>query len=355
MSRRRARGVLLLPTWIHTLNTTDIKVVDKGAVSISRSSIKASVSVVVPVYGCEGCLEELVERVSRVLAQDQREFEIILVDDQSPDEAWLRIVELAHTYRHVRGLRLSRNFGQHAAICAGLSYIRHNVAIVMDCDLQDVPEEIPALLASLKPGVEVVLGKRVVRRDAWLKRVSSQLFYRLLGWLTDTRYDATTANFGAYSRKVIESVCNMKEQDLFFPLLVRWTGFNAARVAVTHGRRIEGKSSYSLRKLLALAVRVALSFSDKPLRLVVNGALILALLSVAIGGFAIDQYFVGNVRVAGFTSLIASLWFTASAVMFCLGILGLYVGRLHAEVKGRPRYIVWQDTRSAVDRSAQVS
>lgn len=308
----------------------------------------AYVSVVVPVYGCKNCLEDLVQRVSRSLGGINRPFEIILVDDSSPDDAWPRITELADLYPQVRGLRLSRNFGQHAAISAGLSHVSGEVTIVMDCDLQDIPEEIPALLAAMElKDVEVALGQRVDRQDSWLKRLGSKLFYQTLGWLTDTHYDHTTANFGAYSRRVIDTVNRMPEQDRFFPLLVRWTGFRAAYVAVSHAQRSEGKSSYSFRTLLRLATRVALSFSDKPLRLVMNGALLLAAISTCIAGFSVYQYVAGNVRVAGFTSIVASIWLIGSGIMFCLGILGLYLGRLHDETKGRPQYIVWQDTRNS--------
>lgn len=306
------------------------------------------VSVVVPVYGCKNCLEELVQRVSHSLENVSRRFEIILVDDNSPDDAWPRIAELAGMYPQIRGLRLSRNFGQHAAISAGLTHVSGKIAIVMDCDLQDIPEEIPALLAAMgQKDVEVALGQRVDRQDGWFKRLGSRLFYQTLGWLTDTRYDHTTANFGAYSRRVIDTINHMPELDRFFPLLVRWTGFRAAYVAVSHGQRSEGKSSYSFRTLLRLATRVALSFSDKPLRLVMKGALLLAAVSIGIVGFSVYQYAIGNVRVAGFTSIVASIWLIGSGIMFCLGILGLYLGRLHDEAKQRPQYIVWQDTRDS--------
>ncbi|KRF00377.1 glycosyltransferase [Frateuria sp. Soil773] len=301
----------------------------------------------VPVYGCKNCLEDLVQRVSRSLESIDQSFEIILVDDSSPDDAWPRITELAGLYPQVRGLRLSRNFGQHAAISAGLLHTAGEVVVVMDCDLQDIPEEIPALLAAMEQkDVEVALGQRIDRQDSWFKKLGSKLFYQALGWLTDTRYDHTTANFGAYSRRVIDTVNRMPEQDRFFPLLVRWTGFRAAYVAVSHGQRSEGKSSYNFRTLVRLATRVALSFSDKPLRLVMKGALLLAAVSICIAGFSVYQYVAGNIRVAGFTSIVASIWLIGSGITFCLGVLGLYLGRLHDETKGRPQYIVWQDTRN---------
>lgn len=306
-----------------------------------------SVSVVVPVYGCRPCLEDLVERLTLASAQVGTSFEIILVDDHSPDGAWQRIAELASRYSTVRGIRLARNFGQHSAISAGLRYATGDVVVVMDCDLQDLPEEIPHLLGALNGEIEVVLAQRINRQDTWFKRLGSRWFYRTLGWLTDTRYDATTANFGAYTRKVVDTINAMPEVDRFFPLLVRWTGFASATVEVTHAARADGQSSYRLKTLLQMALRVALSFSDKPLRLVIKGALLMAVIALGIAVYAIVQYMHGDIRVAGFTSIIASVWLIGSAIMFCLGIIGLYLGRLHEQSKGRPPYIVWQDTRAS--------
>lgn len=270
--------------------------------------------------------------------------ELIFVDDDSPDQAWTRISELSALHPAVRGLKLSRNFGQHAAISAGIAQSRGAAVIVMDCDLQDVPEEIPALLDALTDDVEIVLGQRTERRDTWFKRTGSRTFYRTLGWLTDTSYDPSTANFGAYSRKVIDAMNAMPETDRFLPLLARWTGFRTARISVEHGRRTEGRSSYTLRKLLQMATRIALSFSDKPLRLVMSAAFALAGVGLCVAAFAVYRYLVGDIRVAGFTSILASVWLVGSFLMASIGVVGLYVGRVHNESKRRPQYIIWRDS-----------
>lgn len=299
---------------------------------------------VVPVYGCAGCLEELTERILAAVSGMGRTVELIFVDDDSPDQAWSRISELSALHPAVRGLKLSRNFGQHAAISAGIARTRGAAVIVMDCDLQDVPEEIPALLEALTDDVEIVLGQRTERRDTWLKRTGSRAFYRTLGWLTDTSYDPSTANFGAYSRKVIDAMNAMPETDRFLPLLARWTGFRTARISVEHGRRTEGRSSYTLRKLLQMATRIALSFSDKPLRLVMSAAFALAGVGLCVAAFAVYRYLVGDIRVAGFTSILASVWLVGSFLMASIGVVGLYVGRVHNESKRRPQYIIWRDS-----------
>ncbi|AHY60401.1 glycosyltransferase [Stenotrophomonas rhizophila] len=302
------------------------------------------VSVVVPVYGCAGCLEQLSERVASVLSGIGLTHELLLVDDHSPDQAWERIRELGKMSSRVRGLQLSRNFGQHAAISAGLHHARGQRIIVMDCDLQDVPEEIPALLEGLEAGYEIVLGQRVERQDTWFKRSGSNAFYRTLGWLTDTEYDPSTANFGAYSRKVVDAMNAMPEVDRFLPLMARWTGYRTLRVPVSHGRRTEGKSGYTLRKLLQMATRIALSFSDKPLRLVMTMAFALAAVGAGIALLAVYRYWAGDIRVAGFTSILASIWLVGSFIMGSLGVVGLYIGRIHSETKRRPQFIIWHDT-----------
>jgi len=305
------------------------------------------VSVVSPVYGCYGCLEDLVDRVSNALSPLGVSFEIILVDDASPDQAWMRICEISAIHPAVRGLRLSRNFGQHAAIAAGLQYAQGHKIVVMDCDLQDLPEEIPQLLTTLRDETDVVLAQRAQRQDSPLKRLGSWGFYRVLGWLTDGFHDHSVGNFGAYSRKVIDTINRMPETDRFFPLLVRWTGFRTTRIPVSHGRREEGRSGYTLRKLLNLAMNVALSYSDKPLRLVIRLGLVFAMLALCVVAMAVWQYLAGDIRVAGFTSIIASIWLVGSVAITCLGIIGLYLGRLFTLAKGRPHYIVAQDTHES--------
>jgi len=302
------------------------------------------VSVVTPVYGCASCLEDLVDRVSSVLVTRGDSFEIIMVDDASPDGAWQRISEIAAMRPFVRGLRLSRNFGQHAAISAGLHYARGGKIVVMDCDLQDLPEEIPTLLDALRDDIAVALAQRVDRRDSAFKRLGSWGFYRLLEWLTDSPHDHGIANFGAYRRDVIDAVNAMPETDRFFPLLIRWTGFTSRSLEVSHGRREDGRSGYSLRQLVRLATNVALSFSDKPLRLVVRIGLSFALFALFIVGYSLHEYVAGDIQVAGFTSIIASIWLVGSAVLSSLGVLGLYLGRLFNGVKGRPNFIVTEET-----------
>lgn len=303
-------------------------------------TVKGLLSVVSPVYGCEGCLEELVLRVRAAVAQTGMELELLLVNDGSPDRSWDRITELAGLYPQVRGLRLSRNFGQHYAIAAGIEHARGELVAVMDCDLQDLPEELPRLVAAALEGNDVVFAQRTERQDSALKRWGSYAFFRLLSYLTDVRQDHSTANFGVFTRKVIDTVNLMPESDRCFPLMVKWTGFRTAYVEVRHAERVAGKSGYSLRKLLRLALNIVLSYSDKPLRLVVKLGLAFSALALLIVLLSIYRYSVGDVAVAGFTSVVASIWLLGGIMIFCIGVTGLYLGRLFNDAKGRPYYIV---------------
>jgi polyisoprenyl-phosphate glycosyltransferase len=311
---------------------------------MSTKNVGAMLSIISPVYGCERCLEDLVDRIAAALSNRSEPFEVILVDDASPDGAWARITELAVGRPWLRGLRLSRNFGQHAAISAGLREARGDCVVVMDCDLQDRPEEIPALLAALGGGIEIALAQRVERRDSLPKRFSSWSFYKVLGWLTGVPYDHTTANFGAYTRKVIDIVNAMPEADRFFPLMIRWTGHRAAFVEVDHAQRGHGRSSYNARQLLKLALNVALSYSDKPLRMVVAMGLAFAGLALFVVVFSVYRYWLGDVQVAGFTGIVASVWLIGSAILSSVGILGLYLGRLFNDSKRRPHFVIAERT-----------
>lgn len=298
------------------------------------------ISVVSPVYCCADCLRALCGRIDAALAATDASYEIVLVDDASPDAAWPVMCELAGADPRIKAVALSRNFGQHCAIAAGLEHARGRWIVVMDCDLQDRPEEIAALYARAREGFDVVFAEREVRRDGWFKRNSSRAFIALLNWLSGADYDYRTANFGIYGRAVIDAVRSMGDRARFFPVMVRWTGFRRTSIPVQHDARGNGGSSYSLRKLLKLALDIMLSYSDKPLRLVATAGLVISIVALAMTAFSLYRYLHGDVTVAGYTSVIASMWLLAGVMLFCMGIIGLYVGRVFEAVKSRPVFIV---------------
>lgn len=304
------------------------------------------ISVVSPVYGCKGCLEELVDGIAASVGSLSETFEVILVDDGSPDGAWARIRELAPTRPWLRGLRLARNFGQHSAISAGIEHARGEWVVVMDCDLQDPPSAIPDLYRkAVAEGHDVVFAQRRNRKDSWSKRLTSWGFFRVLEWLTGNPQDASTANFGVFHRRVIDAVCAMPERDRSFPLMVKWAGFRHGYLQVEHSERAEGRSSYTLRKLLRLATGIALSYSEKPLKLVAVTGIGCSLLAFLMVALSVIRWIEGDIAVAGYTSMIASVWLVGGMLLFSLGVVGLYVGQVFRNVQGRPYYIVAEDTR----------
>lgn len=301
------------------------------------------ISIVVPVYGCDGTLTELYEKVVVAVSRIPVSFELIFVDDCGPGRPWELINDLAQRDPRVIGLKLSRNFGQHDAILAGVDFARGNWIVIMDCDLQDRPEEIPRLWAKAQEGFDIVVGSRVKRMDNYLKRLCSLAYWRVFAYMTDQKNDATQANFGIYSRKVIDKFKQMPEHSKFLTLLTKWMGFKEATIEVKHGKRIHGKSSYNLRRMCSLAIESIISFSNKPLKIFMYVGFIISSLALSIGFFLFLRYFSGHVA-EGWTSVIVSMYFLSGIILFAIGVLGLYIGQIFIEIKGRPSYIVVEYT-----------
>jgi dolichol-phosphate mannosyltransferase len=303
-------------------------------------------SVVVPVYRGAPFLHELHRRLVASLTPLVARFEIVLVEDGGPDESWSIIEDLARQDPRVRGVALSRNFGQHHAITAGLRHARGQWIVVMDGDLQDPPEEIANLWAKAQQGHDCVLARRVRRDDASSKRLSSWLFYRVFNYLADLnyRYDGTVANFSLISRRVADAINGMGEAVRFYGGFLMWMGFSKAYVDVRHVRRRGSESGYTFFKLMKLAANIILAHSNKPLRLCVYAGLLLSTLAFVGGVVHVARVVVHGSPVMGWTSLIVSVWFGTGAIILALGIIGLYVDRIFTEVKHRPLYIVRKTT-----------
>lgn len=297
-------------------------------------------SIVSPVYRAENLLPELVKRIKAAVSPISGDYEIILVEDASPDGSWAEIDRLAEIHPEIVGIKLSRNFGQHYAITAGLDQVKGEWVVVMDCDLQDRPEEIPSLVLKAQEGFDVVLARRANRQDGFLKKLSSKLFYRTLAWLTGSQQDETIANFGIYHQKVIRQITEMRESIRYFPTMVRWVGFRQTAIDVTHAPNEDRGSSYNFKRLFNLALDIMLAYSDKPIRLTVKLGLLVALTGFLFAIFTLVRYLQGDIIVAGYASLIISLWMLTGFLLITLGMVGLYVGKTFEGVKKRPIYIV---------------
>jgi dolichol-phosphate mannosyltransferase len=298
------------------------------------------ISVVSPVYMGENLVEELVSQLIMTLDTIGEDYEIILVDDSSPDMSWEKIESLCKIDHRIKGIKFSRNFGQHYAITAGLKISQGDWIVVMDCDLQDRPDQIPLLYEKAIEGYDLVLAQRKQRQDSLLKRTTSKLFYKILAYLTNTEQDPTIANFGVYHRKVVDAILEMKDHIRFLPTMSQWVGFKKTKLEVLHSKRFEGTSSYSYKKLLDLAVNNIIAFSDKPLRLTIKLGFFISIVSFVFALFYLLLYLTNNIKVPGFTSLMLSIWFLSGIIIIILGVLGLYVGKIFDKVKNRPVYIV---------------
>ena len=298
------------------------------------------ISVVTPVYKCAECLDELYTRLIASLRSITNNFEIIMVDDGSPDNAWQIITSIATRDKRVKGIKLSRNFGQHYAITAGLDFAKGRWVVVMDADLQDQPEEIVKLYNKAQEGYDIVVGKRVERKDTFIKKITSKLFFTIYSYLTDTNIDGSISNFGIYSHKVINSLKSFKEHTRSFGLFAIWVGFKRIEIAIDHSNRKKGKSSYSIKKLFTLALDSIISHSDKPLKLFLTSGFVLSFLSFLYAIFLVIQFYIFSIPVTGWTSLMVSIYFLGGIIIACMGIIGLYLNKIYDEAKNRPLYII---------------
>jgi B-glycosyltransferase, glycosyltransferase family 2 protein len=268
------------------------------------------------------------------------DYEIILVDDRSPDNSWEVMKVLSSQNSKIKSIRLSRNFGQHSAIFAGLTKTKGDWVVVMDCDMQDQPKEIAKLYKKALEGYDIVLGQRENRKDKFLKKLSSKLFYKVFNYLSGGHFNNEIGNFGIYRKKAIDSILNINDYIKFFPLFINWVGFKSVSIPIEHGEREEGKSSYSISRLLKLAFNAIISFSDKPLRLFINFGLGISILSFVLGIYYLYLSITHKITQPGFSSLILSIWFLSGIIISCIGIVGVYLGKTFDQAKGRPTFII---------------
>lgn len=302
------------------------------------------ISVVVPSYGCESCLVALYERLTAVLEPISSAFEIVIVDDASPLADWPGIRALAERDTRVRGLRLARNFGQHYAIAAGLEHARGERVIVMDCDLQDRPEDIPHLYEKALEGFACVFARRVHRQDPMTKIAASKGFALFNGWLSGTKADASIGNFSIISRRVVQELRRFNERNRNYAMQVHWLGFPTAYVEVEHAQRHSGRSAYTLRRQLRHAVESVLSQSTRPLLASAVLGLLMAVGAGGVGAGLVVRKLTTGFGVPGWASVMVSLFFLFGVLFLNLGIFGLYLGSIFNEVKRRPVFVISETT-----------
>lgn len=296
-------------------------------------------SVVIPVYGCKNAVPELYRRLTDSVSQITDDYELIMVNDHCPQNSWEIIEELCKRDTRVKGIELSRNFGQMKAILAGLDYASGDWIVVMDCDLQDRPEEISRLYQRALEGYDVVFARRKKRKDGWLKVFLANIFYKIYEFATDGNYDGAVCNFSVVKKDVIDSYCRMREYHRGYVMYIKWLGYRQTVVDVEHDERYEGKSSYNIKKRMNMAIELLTSQSDRVLRLFAELGIIMSFIALLVIIGLVVYKCIANVSI-GWTSLIATIVLVGGIIISVIGVVGIYIGNIFMQTKNRPLYII---------------
>jgi polyisoprenyl-phosphate glycosyltransferase len=310
------------------------------------------ISVVAPVYKCGDCIPELYRQLAATLTPLVPSFEIILVNDGCPADSWDAVQAVAARDIRVKAINLSRNFGQHYAIAAGLHYSSGCWVVVMDADLQDRPPEIANLYKKALEGFDIVYALRHERQDRWTKRMLSRGFSLLYNILSSIKLDPKACNFSIASRQVIDSYCRLKELNRSYHLMLRWLGFRSTYISVEHGERFTGVSAYTLRRGFLLAVESITSQSNKPLILSIRAGFLMSGSALLLAFFYVVRYLLHRTPVEGWTSVFVSIYFLGGLMLANMGVIGLYLGKVFNEVKERPLYVVRESINFEERKSA---
>lgn len=305
------------------------------------------ISVVVPVYKCSDCLAPLYERLTATLEGLGEAFELVLVDDGSPDDAWTEITALAAQDGRVRGLKLSRNFGQHPAITAGLAAAQGDRIVVMDGDLQHPPEEIPRLLRKAQDGYEIVLGRRRGSRHSAFRKAAAAMYFALLNATLKTDIDPDVSNFSVISRRVRDEFLRIRDADRQYVMVLYWLGFSRALVDYEFAERHAGVSAYSLAGLLRFALAGLFFQTATLLRWIVYAGFAISGGGVLLAIYFVVHYFTSRRPYPGWTSLGVLILLLSGFIIVTTGIAGLYIGKIFAQVKDRPLYLVEAELNTA--------
>jgi dolichol-phosphate mannosyltransferase len=322
------------------------------------SAVHPLLSVVSPVYCEELGIDEFHRRLAAVLdgLAGTCAAEIVYVNDGSTDSSLARLRAIAATDPRVRVLDLSRNFGHQLAITAGIERARGDAVIVIDSDLQDPPEVIPAMVARWQEGNKVVYGIRTRRAgESRFKLLTARIHYRLLDRFADVRMPHDAGDFRLMDRAVVDVLKQMQEENRYMRGMVAWVGFQQCGVEYEREARYAGTTAYTFRKMLRLAVDAVTGFSDRPLRMMTGLGLIATAVGLASGVYVIVAELVGNSdTLRGWASLMTAVLFMGGIQLLCVGIIGEYIGRIYRETKRRPLYVVAEEIgrTTTADRTA---
>ncbi|MBN1960152.1 MAG: glycosyltransferase family 2 protein [Deltaproteobacteria bacterium] len=304
------------------------------------------ISIVVPTYNEANNISALYERINNVLSSESYTWEIIFVDDGSTDNTYKVICDLHQRFSEVQGLRLSRNFGHQLALIAGMQFASGDAVITIDADLEYPPELIPELIAQWRKGYAIVHTIRIDKQNihSLFKRLTSRLFYKLFKKLSGIELMPGMADYRLFDKRAVQVLASSKEHRPFLRGLSTWMGFTQTSVSFQPGKRAYGKSRYTLRKMLRLAISGIAGFSDVPLYLSLALGAICMFFSLGFGVYSLIVYFVLESTIQGFPSTVLLLTTLMGVQFIILGILGIYIGEILHAVRGRPNLLVEQST-----------
>ena len=312
-----------------------------------------TLSVVVPVYGCNATLTPLCQRLIKVLEPLASSFEIVLVDDRGPDASWTTMLKLAASDPRIVACRMSRNVGQQLAITAGLEQCRGDAAVVMDCDLQDPPEAVPLLWKAWKDGADIVFARRKAQHQSSFRLSANRAYFQILSWIAGRRFDGELGSFSLISRRTINSFLKFREQGRHYLMILYAIGYDTTTVEYERAVREAGKSSYTLKTLVSHALSGLMFTTTRVLHWVIYTGMLLALGGLLFAALLVVRW-IFFTAAPGWTSLIVAQLFVGGVITTCIGVVGLYVGRIFEELRGRPLYFV-QDRICSEGRSRQHS
>ena len=293
----------------------------------------------ISVYGCPSAIKPLHERIVNSVETITKNYEIIMVNDHCPKDSWSIVAEEVEKDDHLVGINLSRNFGQMSAILAGLDYCSGDWIVVMDCDLQDRPEEIPNLYRKALEGYDTVFARRTDRKDKKTKVKTSHLFFKIFSYLTGMDYDPAVGNFSICSRKVIDNYLSMRELHRDYSSYIQWLGFNQAYIETHCEERFEGKSSYTFMKKLSYGIDMLTAQSDKIMRMIVGFGAIVTILAFVLIIVNCIRFFVMDID-PGWTSIVSAILLMGGLLISIQGVIGIYVGNIFMQSKNRPLYVI---------------
>jgi dolichol-phosphate mannosyltransferase len=338
---RSLAQLLASPSNAFVLDTVNRGRFNTGAPKRLRSNKETAqrLSVVIPVYNEEENLPELFSRLSNVLQNSVRSYEIVFIDDGSEDQSVVILQQLAEQDPRVVVIELARNFGHQVAISAGLEHCRGEIVAVMDADLQDTPENLPEFIAKISEGNDVVYAVREKRKEPWFMRFAYASFYRILEKVAAVKIPLDAGDFCIMNRKVVDLLVSMPERNRFVRGIRSWIGLKQVGVPCERHARHAGKPKYSFVRLIALALDGLISFSLMPLRIITILGFSVSFISLAVALFYVVKKLTLGIGVPGFTTLVVAIFFLAGIQLITIGVIGEYVGRIADEVKQRPLYI----------------